>query len=65
MKHSVRTYNKDYKCVYENFHATAETAYEEYLKNIRLIKKSIRKGEQFTVARVNDGRIMTLETING
>ena len=65
MKHSVRTYNKDYKCVYENFHRTAESAYEEYVENIRLIKKGIRKGEEFTVARVNDGRIMTLETIKG
>ena len=65
MKHSVRTYNKDHRCVYENFHATAERAYEEYVENIRLIKKSIRKGEQFTVVRVNDGQIMTLETIKG
>ena len=65
MKHSVRTYNKDYTCVYENFHATAEKAYEEYIENIRLIKKHIGRGEQFTVARVNDGQIMTLETIKG
>lgn len=65
MKHIVRTYNKDYKCVYENHHRTAESAYEEYIENIRLIKKCIRKGEQFTVARVNNGEIMTLETIKG
>lgn len=63
MKHSVRTYNSDYRCVYENHHTTAEKAYEEYVENIRIIKKNIRRGEQFTVARVNDGRIMTLETI--
>ena len=65
MKHSVRTYNQDYKCVYENFHQTAESAYQEYVENIRLIKKNIRKGEHVTVARINDGRIMTLETIKG
>ena len=65
MKHIVRTYNKDSRCVYENYHQTAETAYEEYMENIRLIKKFIRKGEQFTVARINDGQIMTLETIKG
>ena len=63
MKHSVRTYNRDYKVVYENHHRTAEAAYEEYVENIRIIKKHIQKGEKFTVARVNDGMIMTLETI--
>lgn len=65
MKHIVRTYNKDYKCVYENFHRTEETAYEEYIDNIRNIKKFIQKGEEFTVMRFNNGNIMTLEVIKG
>ena len=65
MKHIVRTYNKDMKCVYENAHHTAESAYSEYCDNIRNIKKFIRKGEEFTVARFNDGDLMTMETIKG
>ena len=65
MKHCVKTFNKESKCVYENHHKTAETAYEEYIDNIRNIKKFIRKGEEFTVARFNDGMLMTMETIKG
>lgn len=65
MNHSVRTYNAEKKCVYENFHRTAESAYAEYVDNIRTIKRFVRKGEQFTVVRTVDGQIMTIETIEG
>lgn len=65
MKHEVRTYNKNKACVYANSHNTAESAYEEYIENIKLIKSFIRKGDEFTVARLNDGAIMTLEVIKG
>ena len=63
MKHSVLTINKAGKVVYENLHKTAETAYEEYEKNIVLVKKFIKKGEELTVVRMNDGQVMTMETI--
>ena len=65
MKHIIRTYNKDHKCVYENYHQTAESAYEEYTNNIRNIKQFIKYGEEFTVARFNEGYLMTEETIKG
>ena len=65
MKHIVRTYNKNMKCVYENAHRTVESAYNEYCDNIRNIKKFIRQGEEFTVVRYNDGDLMTMETIKG
>lgn len=57
----VRTY-KDRKLVYENYHRTAETAYEEYLDIIARVKKYGFDGNEFDVARFNDGYIMTIET---
>ena len=63
MKHSVLTINKTGKVVYEGLHQTAESAYDEYVKNIGLIKKFIKKDEKYTVVRVNEGQIMTMETI--
>ena len=63
MNHMVRTYNKDFKCVYQSFHQTAETAYAEYVRNIECIKKMLPHGEEYTVARYNDGTLMTFETI--
>ena len=65
MKHEVLTINKNNEIVYRNSHKTAEKAYEEYVRNINLIKKGIEKGEEFTVVRMNDGYVMTMETIKG
>ena len=65
MKHAVKTFNKEGKLVYENFHKTVETAYEEYVKNIAIAKKYCRKGEEITIARFNDGQVMTFETVVG
>jgi selenophosphate synthetase-related protein len=65
MKHEVRTFNKNGKCVYVNCHRTADKAYEEYQNNIRLIKKYIQKGDEATVVRLNDGYVMAIETIKG
>lgn len=65
MKHEVRTFNSKGDCLYTNHHRTAEAAYEEYVDNIRIIKKHIRKGEKIIVARYNDGDLMTFEKIEG
>lgn len=65
MKHSVLTINKAGKVVYEGLHKTAESAYEEYVKNIALVKKFIKKGEETTVVRMNEGQVMTMEIIKG
>ena len=65
MNHEVRTYNKAMECVYTNNHQTAESAYEEYTENIRIIKKHINKGEEITVVRLNDGAVVAIETIKG
>ena len=65
MKHTVRIYNKENKMVYENIFGSAENAYEEYMENIRVIKKCIGKDEEYTVARYNDDVLMTAETIRG
>ena len=65
MKHEVLTINKNNEIVYRNSHRTAEAAFEEYSRNINLLKKSLEKGEEFTVIRMNDGYVMTMETIKG
>lgn len=44
---------------------TAERAYEEYVRTIKLIKSHLETGEEITVARYNDGMLMTFETIVG
>lgn len=65
MKHAVRTFNNAGKCLYEAHFSTAEKAYEEYQENIRILKKCLPRGEEITIARFNDGYVMTLETIKG
>ena len=66
MTNSVITFNNiTKKVVYENQHQRPESAYEEYLNNIRITKKFIKKGEEITIARLRDGHIMTFETIRG
>ena len=66
MKNLVLTFNNiTKKVVYESIHQTAESAYEEYVRNIALVKKFIRKGEETTVVRMRDGHIMAYETIKG
>lgn len=64
-QHSVLTINKEGQVIYEGLHLTAAGAYEEYNKNIALIKKFVKKDEEFTVVRVNEGAVMTMETIKG
>lgn len=64
MTHEVRTY-KNGKCVYQAHFQNAESAYNEYLDNIRLIKKYSKKGEETTVVRLNEGAVMAIETIIG
>lgn len=65
MKHAVRTYDRNGKCLYENHFRTAEAAYKEYTDNIRILKKFIKKGEEITIARFNEGDLMTFEVIKG
>lgn len=65
MKHAVRTFNKAGKCLYEKEFRTAEAAYEEYVNDIRILKSRLEKGEEITIARFNEGYVMTIETIKG
>ena len=65
MKHAVRTFNRHGECLHEAHFQTAEAAYEEYVSDIRLLKKSLKKGDEITVARYNDGDLMTYETVKG
>lgn len=65
MNHRIRTYDMDGKVLYESFHHTAEKAYEEYIRNIKLMKSRLEKGEKRIVARYNEGDLMTHEIIEG
>lgn len=65
MKHAVWTINKSGQVIYEGLHQTADSAYEEYEKNIGIVRKFVKKGEEYTVARVNDGKIMAMEIVKG
>ena len=66
MEHSVISFNCiSKKVVYESLHRSAESAYEEYLENIRIVKRHIRKGEELAVARLWEGKIMAFEVIKG
>lgn len=65
MTHAVKTFNKSGKCLYEANFKTAEAAYEEYVNDLRLLKKFAKKGEETTIVRLNDGYVMAIETIAG
>ena len=63
--HVVRTFDKNGKMVYESFFETAEKAYDEYVDIIENSKENLPHGEELTVVRFADGRIMCSETIKG
>ena len=63
MKHSVITLDKQGKPISVNHHRTAESAYAEYINNIRVIKNHIQKGDEFIIMRLNGGNIMTSEKL--
>ena len=63
MKHEVRTFNAAGKMMYTEAFATAEKAYKEYRAIIETVSKHFPKGYTMTVARYNDGTLMTLETV--
>lgn len=63
--HVVRTFDKNGKMVYESFFETAEKAYDEYVDIIENSKENLPHGEELTVVRYADGRIMCSETIKG
>lgn len=66
MKHEVRIYDNNKNiCTMQEHFRTGEEAYAEYLDCIRLIKKYADKNTNMTVVRINDGYIMTFETIKG
>lgn len=65
MKHIVRTFNENWKVLYEEAFHTAERAYEEYVHNIAILRNRLPKGETISIARYNDGYLMTMETIVG
>lgn len=65
MKHIVATFDKNNKCLYKEGFPTAEMAYKEYVDNIRVLKAHLEKGQEVTVARFNDGYVMTMETVVG
>lgn len=63
MKHEVRTFNAAGKCMWSEKFATAEKAYKEYRSIIKNVSTNFPKGYTMTVARYNDGVLMTLETV--
>ena len=63
--HAVRTFDKSGKMVYEDFFETAEKAYDEYADIIENSKENLPQGEELTVIRYADGRIMCSKTIKG
>ena len=67
MKHIVATFDKNNnnKCLCKEDFPTAEMAYEFYKDSIRVLKARLEKGEEITVARFNEGYLMTMETIVG
>ena len=66
MRHAVMTFDLDKeKCLYESRHQTAESAYEEYKDIIGNLRRNLPIGEKVTVARYNDGDLMTCETVEG
>lgn len=63
MKHAVITLDKQGKAISTNQYKTAETAYREYVNNIRIIRNHIQKGEEFTILRLNGCNVMTSEKL--
>lgn len=65
MEHIVATFDKNKKCLCKEYFTAAEIAYEFYKDSIRILKARLEKGEEITVARFNEGYLMTMETIVG
>ena len=63
--HVVRTFDKNGKMVYESFFDTAEKAYDDYVDIIENSEENLPYGEELTVVRYADGRIMCIERIKG
>lgn len=62
-KHVVATFTAEGKLIYKEDFNTAEEAFKEYQAVIKSLKGYPRK-ESVTVARYNDGVLMTLEEIH-
>lgn len=66
MTHIIRMYNGNNPFpFYQESFKTAADAYAAYVKAIEDLKKNLIAGHEVAVARFNEERMMTIETVTG